>query len=284
MGIFMIKLNKLHFLTGGFPTITKGNFLDALNDIKNLKLDGMELEFVQSTWLKYKDEELIKKIKKEKDDLIFTAHASYYINLASLEKQKIHMAKQRIIEAAEACASVNGYSITFHPAYYLDREKTFVYNETKNALKETIKQIKDKGLEIWIRPETTGKATQLGDLEECIKLSEDMEMVLPCIDFAHLHARYNGKNNTKEEWIKIMNLLENRLGRLALDNMHVHMSGINYSEKGERNHLILENSDLNWKVLLDLLKEYKIKGTIISESPNIEQDALFMKKYYNKLF
>lgn len=276
----MIKLNKLNFLTGGFPTITKGNLSNAITDIKSLKLDGMELEFVQSTWLKYKDNDLIKKIIKEKDNLIFTAHASYYINLASLEKQKTHLAKQRIIDAAEACASVNGYSITFHPAYYLNRDKSFVYTETKNALKETIKQIKDKGINIWVRPETTGKATQLGDLEECIKLSEDVEMVLPCIDFAHLHARYNGKNNTKEEWIKMLNLLENRLGKLALDNMHIHMSGINYSAKGERNHLFLEDSDLNWRVLLDTLKEYKIKGAIISESPNIEQDALLMKKYF----
>lgn len=280
MGIFMIKLNKLNFLTGGFPTITKGNLSNAITDIKSLKLDGMELEFVQSTWLKYKDNEFIKKIIKEKDELIFTAHASYYINLASLEPQKTHMAKQRIIDAAEACASVNGYSITFHPAYYLNRDKGFVYTETKNALKETIKKIKDKGINIWVRPETTGKATQLGDLEECIKLSEDVEMVLPCIDFAHLHARYNGINNTKEEWIKMLNLLENRLGRLALDNMHIHMSGINYSSKGEKNHLFLEDSDLNWKELLNTLKEYKIKGAIISESPNIEQDAMLMKKYF----
>jgi len=278
----MQKLNKLHFLTAGFPSTTKGKFLDAISEIKKLKLDGMELEFVQSTWLKYKDEAITKKVIAEKTDLIFTAHASYYVNLASFEKPKVHASVSRIVQAAEACASVNGYSITFHPGFYQKQDPLKVYNEAKTYLKEAIQKIKDKDIKIWVRPETTGKATQLGDLEECIKLSEDCEMVLPCIDFSHLHARYNGKNNSKEEWQKMLNLVEKRLGKLALNNMHIHLSGINYSEKGERNHLILEESDLKWRELLNTLKEYNVKGVLVCESPNIEQDALMMKKYYNK--
>jgi len=279
----MQKLNKLNFLTAGFPSITKGNFFGAIDAIKQLKLDGLEMEFVQSTWLKYKEKEYTDKVIKEKKDLIFTAHASYYINFASLEKSKIHASVSRLVQGAEACASVNGYSITFHPGFYQNQNPVTVYTTAKKYLKETIKIIKDKDIELWIRPETTGKATQFGDLEECIKLSEDLEMVLPCIDFAHLHARYNGINNTKEEWRNMLNLIEKRLGRNALDNMHIHMSGINYTAKGERNHLILKESDIKWKDLLEVLKEYKVKGTLVCESPNIEEDTLLMSKYYNKL-
>ena len=278
----MQKLNKLYFATAGFPTTTKSNLFNAIDEIKRLKLDGLELEFVQNVWLKYKDNELTKKIIKAKDDLIFTAHASYYINLASLEKVKVMASVHRIYQTAQACASVNGYSITFHPGFYINETKTAAYNQTKQYLKETIKKIKDNDINIWVRPETTGKETQFGNLEECIKLSEECEMVLPCIDFAHLHARYNGINNTKEEWQNILNLMEKRLGRNALDNMHIHLSGINYTAKGERNHLILKESDLNWKILLDVLKEYKVKGILVCESPNIESDALLMKNYFNK--
>ncbi|PIU22583.1 MAG: hypothetical protein COT14_00435 [Candidatus Diapherotrites archaeon CG08_land_8_20_14_0_20_30_16] len=276
----MQKTNKLNFLTAGFPSTTKGTVLNAIEELKKLKLDGMELEFVQSMWLKYKDKSLVKKIIDAKEDLIFTAHASYYVNLASIEKAKVHASVHRIYQAAQACASVNGYSITFHPGFYMGYSKSVVYNQTKKYLKETIKKIKDKGIEIWVRPETTGKETQFGDLEECIKLSEDCEMVLPCIDFSHLHARYNGTNNTKEEWENMLELLEKKLGRIALDNMHIHLSGINYTQKGERNHLVLKESDMNWQGLLDVLKEYKVKGCLVCESPNLEQDALMMKKYY----
>ena len=106
---------------------------------------------------------------------------------------------------------------------------------------------------------------------------------MPCIDFAHLHARSNGKFNTENEFNEILIKYEKELGKIALENMHIHLSGINYGEKGEKNHLILENSDMNYKDLLKVLKEFKCKGVIVCESPNVEQDALLLKKIYSNI-
>jgi deoxyribonuclease-4 len=103
------------------------------------------------------------------------------------------------------------------------------------------------------------------------------------VDFAHLHARTGGKNNTPSEFRALLEEIEKGLGRRGLDNMHIHMSGIEYTAKGERNHLFLEDSDFKWRELLKVWKEFKIKGVVICESPNIEQDALLMKKYYDGL-
>ena len=77
--------------------------------------------------------------------------------------------------------------------------------------------------------------------------------------------------------------MEKALGKEGLHNMHIHLSGIEYGEKGEKNHLILEESDMNYKELLKVWKEFDIRGCVISESPNIEEDALLMKKYYESL-
>ena len=65
--------------------------------------------------------------------------------------------------------------------------------------------------------------------------------------------------------------------------MHIHMSGINYGPKGERNHLVLKESDFKYKELMRAFKEFRIKGVVISESPNTESDALLMKKTYEAL-
>jgi len=275
----MFKPSKLYFTTAGFPTITKGNLFAAIDDVISLNLDGMELEFVQSTWLKQNNAIELKRVS-ERNDLLLTAHGSYFVNLSAEERQKVFMSKKRILDAAEVSALAGCYSLTFHAAYYQKLTKESTYCMVKTEMKEILKALKDNGIEIWIRPELTGKSTQFGDLDELIKLSQDLENVLPCIDFSHLHARYNGKFNTKKEWEDVFNKIEKGLGRIALDNMHIHLSGINYTEKGERNHLILEESDLHWKELLDVFREYKIKGCIVSESPNIEKDALLMKKYY----
>jgi deoxyribonuclease IV len=150
-------------------------------------------------------------------------------------------------------------------------------------MKQLVSELEESGNKIWLRPETTGKESQFGDIKELIQLSQEVEQVLPCIDFAHLHARTNGKYNTTEEFREVLMMVENGLGRRGLDNMHIHMSGINYGPKGEKNHLFLEESDFNWKDLLQVWKEFKIKGAVINESPNIEDDAQLMKKYWEGL-
>jgi len=106
---------------------------------------------------------------------------------------------------------------------------------------------------------------------------------LPCIDFSHLHARSNGKYNTYEEFRGILERSEKVLGKSFLKNMHCHVSGIAYSEKGEQKHLILKESDFNYKELLRALKEFNCAGVVVCESPNIETDALLLKKTYEGL-
>jgi deoxyribonuclease-4 len=106
---------------------------------------------------------------------------------------------------------------------------------------------------------------------------------MPCIDFSHLFARTIGKNNTKEEFENILTQIEKNLGKTAIDNMHIHISGIAYGEKGEKNHLILKDSKFNYVDLLKVLKEFKCKGVVTCESPNIEKDALLMQKIYSKI-
>jgi deoxyribonuclease-4 len=147
-----------------------------------------------------------------------------------------------------------------------------------------VSKLRDEGVDIWIRPELMGGVSEFGSLEEVIKLAEDIgDGVLPCIDFAHLHARTNGRYNTYEEFREVLNIIESRLGREALNNMHIHISGIEYSEKGEVKHLNILESDFNYKDLAKVLKEYNVKGVVISESPNLEDDAILFKQTYEKL-
>ena len=143
--------------------------------------------------------------------------------------------------------------------------------------------LQKSGNNIWVRPETTGKGTQWGDLEEIIRLSKEFEQVLPCVDFSHLHARYNGIVNTYDEFSAIFEKIGKELGQIALDNFHAHIAGIDYGDKGEKKHLNLVESDFNYKDLLKAFKAFDIKGAVVCESPNIEEDARLLKDYYLSL-
>lgn len=276
-------MKALSFGTPGIPLSTSPlNTLNGVKQARALGLDAMELEFVQNVNV---NEELAKEIKKvAKDlDIVITCHGQYYVNLAAIEPEKLHASVNRMLSAARRVHECGGWSITWHMGFYLGRPKEKVHEIIKHGVKDIVQKLRDEGIKIWIRPETTGKESQWGDLQETIKLSQEVEQVLPCIDFAHLHARYNGKNNTLEEFRDILSQIEKGLGREALDNMHIQCCGINYGPKGEKNHLNFADSDFNWRDMLKAWKEFKIKGVVITESPNVEGDALLLKREFAKL-
>ncbi len=276
-------MKSLIFGSPGIPMSTQPR--DSLNGVKQVRklgLDAMEFEFVQNVHV---NEKLAPEIKKVAEDLnvVLTCHGQYYVNLAALEAEKLQASVNRMLSAARRMHECGGYSITWHMGYYLGRPKDKVHEIVTHGVKDVVKKLQDEGVKLWIRPETTGKETQWGDLQETIKLSQEVEQVMPCIDFGHLHARYNGTNNTLEEFRDILSQIEKGLGREALDNMHIQCCGINYGPKGEKNHLNFRESDFNWKDMLKAWKEFRIKGVVITESPNIEEDALFLQSEFAKL-
>lgn len=272
-------MDRLYFLTAGVP-LRAGNkgYEIGFKILDEMGLDGLELEFVRGVRISDKSREAVGSTTK-----VITAHAPFYVNLNAREEDKLEASVQRIIETAETTNSLGGYSITFHAGYYLGQDAELTYTNIRSKIKIITDELAKVNNKIWIRPETTGKATQWGDLEEIVRMSKEFETVLPCVDFSHLHARYNGISNTYDEFCEIFEFIGKELGQIALDNFHAHIAGIEYGAKGEKKHLNLEESDFNYKDLLKAFNKFDIKGAVVCESPNIEDDAKLLKDYYLSL-
>jgi deoxyribonuclease-4 len=238
----------------------------------------MELEFVQGVRV---NEEMAVKIAKtaKENRVILSVHAPYFINFNSPDKKKVHASRYRLLRSARIGHLCGAVSVVFHPGFYMEKEKVDVYKVIKQEIAQITKVLKDEGNTILIRPEVTGKLSSFGDLGEVLRLSSEIENVLPCVDFAHLHAR-TGEYNSYEEFCKVLKLIEHKLGKTALQEMHIHVAGIQYGPRGERKHLNLEESDLNYSDLLKALKDFDVRGIIICESPNLEEDAILLQKKY----
>lgn len=277
------KIDKLNFLTAGMPLSTgKAGYPRAFEIIEEMGLDGMEVEFVHGVRMSEETRQLLHQIQEEKN-FVLTAHGPFYINLNSKEEEKVEASVQRIIDTANTAKAFGGYSITYHAAFYMGKDKEEVYQQVKTQTQKIVEILDKNNIKIWIRPETTGKATQWGDYEEIIRLSKEFERVLPCIDFSHIHARTAGEYNTYDEFCKVLDRIGTELGDFAINNFHAHLAGIEYTAKGEKRHLILEDSDMNYKDLLKALKSFGVKGAIVCESPNIETDTKLLKDYYMSL-
>lgn len=279
----MNKLNKLNFLTAGMPLRTEPRkYANAFDVIEEMGLDGLEVEFVRGVNMPPATQKLVKEITQAKN-LILTAHGPYYINLNSKEPEKIEASIKRIVETAQVASAFGAYSITYHAAFYMGNDKKIVFDRVVEQTQKIIEEVEKQDLKVWIRPETTGKGTQWGDLDEVINLSKEFKQVLPCIDFSHLHARSGGGFNTYDDFCMILDKIGTQIGAYALENFHAHLAGIAYTDKGERNHLELDNSDMNYKDLLKAMKEFDIKGALVCESPNIEEDCRMIKTFYQAL-
>ncbi len=275
-------MNNLLFGTAGIPMAAKGtDTASGIKAVRKLGLGAMELEFVQSVNIS-REKAPIVKAAAMKESVTLSCHAPYYINLNAVEPEKLEASKKRLVKAAEIAGLCGATNVAFHPAYYLGMDKEKVYGTVKKALKEVVNEVRKLGCDILVRPETTGKRTQFGDLNEILKLCQELEQVMPCIDYAHMHAR-EGKNNTYNEFCEILATVEKALGKEALKNMHIQIAGVNYSEKGELNHLQLKDSDLNYADIVRSWKDFNIAGVVISESPNIEGDALMLKEAYENV-
>lgn len=277
----LCNFEKLNFITAGMPLRTgKASYPKAFEVLKEMDLDGMELEFVHGVRMNDANRDFVKEMSK---NFVITAHGPFYINLNSQEEEKIDASLQRIIDTAYVAKQAGAFSITYHAAFYMGKDKETVYNQVKTQTRRILDVLENENINVWIRPETTGKATQWGDLDEIIRLSKEFEQVLPCVDFSHLHARSAGEYNTYDEFSKILEKMGTEIGQYALENFHGHLAGIEYTAKGEKQHLNLENSDMNYKDLIKAMKEFGVKGALVCESPNIEDDCKLLKDYYLSL-
>ena len=276
-------MDDLKFVTAGQP-ICNGNagYENSFKILESLKLDGMELEFVHGVRMSPANQKIVKELSLKKD-MVLTAHGPYYINLNSKEEDKIEASIKRVLDTARMGKELGAYSITFHAAFYMGMPADVVYKKVESTMSEVCKVLEEENNDIWVRPETTGKGTQWGNLEEIVKLSKNFKQVLPCVDFSHLHARTNGGYNTYDEFCKIFEHIGKELGDKALNNFHAHIAGIEYGEKGEKKHLMLKESDMNYKDLMRAFKKFDVKGVVVCESPIMEDDAVLLKEYYLSL-
>jgi deoxyribonuclease-4 len=259
--------SKMRFGTAGFGMPA----LEALPKLKQIGLDAAEVEFTYGVRMKNEEAKKIGELAK-KLDIKLSIHAPYYINLASDDNRKIEASKKRILLSCERAHYLGVRYVVFHAAYYGKHEKEKCYEIVKGAILDMQKIIKQRGWKVLLAPETTGKASQFGDLDELVRLHKETGCFL-CIDFAHLKARCNGKINYGGVFEKLKNE--------KITELQCHFSGIEFTEAGERRHLI--TTDKNWLEILPLFKKFKFSGTIINESPMPWQDSLKGKRIWEKL-
>jgi deoxyribonuclease IV len=276
---------SFRFGTVGSPTGTPkkpGGSVGAIQFSKSIGLTAFELGWVQSVRVSEETCLLIKQTADEQDVGI-SVHAPYFINL-NANDDEWPKSRKRLMDAAHYGNLAGATDIIFHPGSYFERPPEEVLKVAIPRLQGCVDELRKAGNPVTIRPETMGKSAMLGSASDTLEMANAIEGVEPCLDFAHLHARPgDGTMNTYEEWCRLLKAYQKKVGKAALKHLHIHLSGIEYGPKGEKNHLKLAEADLDLKALFRALNEFGCAGRILCESPIMEDDALNMKKAWIKV-
>jgi deoxyribonuclease IV len=250
---------------------------------REIGLGAMEVEFVHGVNLKEEKACEAGGVAR-KSDVLLSCHAPYYINCCAKEELKIAGSVRYIVATAQAAFWLGATPIVLHPGHYMGRApsecREIVVSTFQRCLDE-MEKLKISGVQLGA--ELTGKKSAYGSLDEIIDLAEEfgLKQVVPVIDFAHYHAR-EARLKTQDDYARILERVEKKLGSGASKSFHCHFSGIEIIEAGEKNHLPISSLSPPFEPLARAWLENGWEGKAICESPLIEKDALEMQKTYKK--
>ena len=269
----------LLFGTAGVPfSSDDDSSLAGIERVKSLGLDCLEIEFVQGVKMGL---DTARKVRERAAALgvRLSVHAPYHVNLNSEDPGKRLASQERLLKTARIGDACGAKSAVFHAAFYGKDSPERTYEAVRSELKTVMSILRSERLGIALRIETMGKRAQFGSLDEVLSLCREVDGLQPCLDFSHLYAR-EGKVNSYDEFQRVLGKVARKLGPRALKNVHIHIAGIHYGDRGEIKHLNLEETDYRYDEWLQALRDLAVEGTVICESPNLEADAVMLKKLY----
>jgi deoxyribonuclease-4 len=263
------------FGTVGSPQSTPprpGGTVGGIQRTAELGLRALELAWVQGVRVGESTCAAIKEAGEE-NGITLSVHAPYYLNLNG-DDEKWPRLRKYLMDAAYFGHLAGATDIVFHPGSYFERPPAEVLEKVLPRLQGCVDEIRAAGNPVTLRPEAMGKTAVIGSLEDVLALAK-IRGVVPCLDFAHLHARAtDGTMNTYDEWMRVLGAYRKALGDKSMKQLHIHLSGIEYGPKGEKNHLVMEEADLDFRALMQALHAAGAGGRLLCESPAMEVDAL----------
>ncbi|MFQ5831847.1 MAG: TIM barrel protein [Candidatus Thorarchaeota archaeon] len=278
-----MALEKIRFGPAGYPETAKGKLTSVFQILGDAGLEALEYAAVYGLRLGESRAREIGELAR-KHDISMSMHAAYYISLASRDAEVRKRSKGRLIKTLQFAPLMGVKRIVFHAGGYSGLNPDEAYRVVKDAILEVWEKAGHLGEDAFLSPETAGKLGSFGSVDELLRLCSEIDRTLPTIDWAHLHARSQGKSSDKDSYLRVLGQFEDALGRRFVDNMHFHVSGIKFTSRGEESHRPLGG---RWGPdilpLMKIVSEVGYKPTFISETPTPIRGALYAKALYDEL-
>ena len=251
--------------------------------LRSMGLGAYEYECVRGVKIGQGVAESLGRLARE-NDVSLSIHAPYYINLAAEDEGGRARSREHILKSLRAARWMGARAVAMHAATSTVRDRGVMLDRVVEELDRVMEEAALEGLDgLLVRPETLGKPSQLGMLEDILEICRRVKGLRPTIDFGHLHAATKGSLVAKVDFQRILDHAVAVLGPGFLDDMHIHFSPIEYTGAGEKRHRTTMDSGFGpaFQPLAEALLEAGAKGTVVCESYDRQaDDALVFQEIY----
>lgn len=228
------------FGVAGFPpnffeSDLRKNRENIFSWLEQLELDWIELQCTRGVRMKPEQAYLYRKLAKE-HSIGISIHGPYFISLASGDPDVVARSRERVLQCFALAEMLQSDRIVFHPGYFPGNTE----DDRRSAVNQIVQELNllknDVPKGVYLLPETAGKTSQIGSLDEVLSICEQVEFTRPCIDLAHIHAFERGSLWTADDITRVFSKVKERLGAERLNGLHVHMYPVDYNNHGEKKH------------------------------------------------
>ena len=261
----------------------RGETLRAPRWLAEIGLDAYEYAAVRGVAMK-EDRALALGEAAGRHGITLSVHAPYYINFTSIDRDTITKSIRHLCDSVRIAALMGARVVVVHPGWYKGHtDPATALDRCLETLPEALDVIATIDEHVLIAPETSGSVSQFGCLDEILAVCDLHPRLVPCLDFAHMHARMIGLEFDDATFDRVFSRVKDALGRDKLEQAHIHYYPVEYGDKGERRHHSFDEPEFGPRPepFVAALHHWSLTPTVICESRDRQDtDALLMKKLY----
>ncbi|MCU0861290.1 MAG: TIM barrel protein [Methanomassiliicoccales archaeon] len=211
-------------------------------------------------------------------DVELSMHTPYYMDLVS-NSELTKKSMDSIRWAGLMANQMNGALVATHIGLYGKHSKKVAAQNVKGNMEEVASWWKENKIKPKLGIEVSGRLEVWGSLAEILDLCDDVGGPVPVLNFAHYHARENGILREPSDFAEFFDKCKSYVG----PHFYSHFSGVEHEAGNEKRVTPIKKGDLRFEPLAEYLVDANPNITIISSSPLLEHDAMYMKVIYERV-
>jgi len=205
-------------------------------------------------------------------DIELSLHTPYYMDLADADGLA-RKSLDSIRWGGMLAEAMGAATVVSHLGMFGELEsREALARITKNlrVLRDWYKKVKIRSR---LGIEASGRQEVIGSLDEILSLAKNVKGIVPVINFAHVHARGFGSLKRAEDFAELFA----KVKKVSDGHLHAHFSGVEHADGNEMRYTPIKKGDLRFEPLAECLLDGDYDLTIVSSSPLLEHDAMYMK-------